>query len=153
MSMRITFHMVDLPMHSKDADVIYLVWRISQLCGSRALVDVTIQVTHRICENIIVLGVGAMFPLIFFSVRGKVYSVSCLSAWIFFHKCHPRQQRIQSHQRRSIHPVSTLQTRVRVQRLDFHQVYITHMTLKITARQLEAAFFCQVHARPRSRAA
>jgi len=37
-----------------------------------------------------------------------------------------------------LHPVSTSQTKV--QRLDSHQVYITHhMTLKFTAWQLETA--------------
>ena len=62
----------------------------------------------------------------------------------FFHRFHPKQQRNQSvlilTLCRSTYIQSLLPRRKsRVQRLDFRQMYITCMTLKITARQLETA--------------
>jgi len=77
----------------------------------------------------------------------------------FFHRCRPRQRRNQSHVTftlcRSTYIQSLLSKPKSIdQRLDFHQKYITHMTFKITARQLETSarrFFAMcAAAQPRS---
>ena len=90
-----------------------------------------------------------MFPLVCFQCARKsiVFErhIFMLERLNFFHRCHPRQQRNQSHvtlaKCRSTYIQSPLpRQKSRVQRLDFHQMYITHqMTLKITARKLETA--------------
>jgi len=70
---------------------------------------------------------GTMFPLISFSVRGKVVferHIFMPERLNFFHRCRPRQQRNQSHlilayiMLLDLNPVSTLQTKVQSPTVD-----------------------------------
>jgi len=121
----------------------------SQRYSGRQVMQTTVD-DNRLFEFDTLLYSQQMFPL-FFKCERNIFMPERQN---FLHRCHPRAKtatksvscdtRLMS---LDLHPVSASQTKYRVQRLDARQMYITHMTLKITARRCSAT--CAT-AQPRS---